>query len=179
MSKEIIEKFYWHNPDDILSLTHGGKLPVAAIPPGIALLPEPAVTDQIVVTVRMRDAQGNVIGTMSELEVIHNSTVIDVYMTIVIPGRGSLFVYETKDYDNPVLHAPYAESVKTGQPWTGEIATVQTSGPAIGAKGLVLAATGEFEGMTGFQQQTGLFTEIGPKGSRISLCETFWLTPKS
>lgn len=171
-ANEIIERFYWHCPKDILAITHGGQIEMPLIPPGIASLAGTAAERQIAVLIRLTDADGRPIGVGCELEITAppgQGDELEVYFTFTIPGRGALVVYETKNYANPAITSAIDEVTRTGS-WTGEIKVVQTTGPDKG-RGVVIAATGEFEGMTGHLQQISTFRRMSPDGGDISNCE--------
>lgn len=176
------ERFYWNTPEDVLAVTHGGQTVTAPVPQGIATLKGTNIENFVVVLGQVRNGDGDLVGTLSELEVFSkdkSTTLYEVYLTIVVAGRGSLFAYETKDYANPALMGPYQEMMRTGKPWEGKIEAILTAGPASGAKGILVGATGEFEGMIGFQQQSGIVTEVTQTSSKVAVCEAFWLHSRS
>ena len=178
MAHERCERFYWNTPEDLLAVTHGGQAVTAPVPPGIATLTGTDIDNFVVVLAKVRNSEGDLIGTLSELEVFSKdkgNTLYEVYLTIVVAGRGSLFAYETKDSANPALMGPYQEMMRTGKPWEGRIEGILTVGPASGARGILVGATGEFEGMAGFQQQSAVVTEVTQQSSKVAVCDAFWL----
>jgi hypothetical protein len=177
MADETVEKFYWRAPEDILALTHGGQLALNAIPEGIENLEDTPIDNQLAMIAKIRDADDRIVGTMSELEVFprtRDTATFDVYLTIAIPGRGSLFVEQTKNAANDTVRALYEEVARTGA-WAGNAPIINTAGPAPGAKGIVRSGTGDFEGMSGFQQQESKYLELAPGSAKAITCETFWL----
>ena len=182
MVHERHERFYWNTPEDLLAVTHGGRTMTAPVPPGIATLRGTSIENFVVVLAQVRNSDGALVGTLSELEVFSkdkSTTLYEVYLTIVVPGRGSLFAYETKDSANPALMGSYQEMMRTGRPWEGRVEGILTVGPASGARGILVGATGEFEGMVGFQQQSGIVTEVTQKSSKVAVCDAFWLHSRS
>lgn len=182
MSDEKIVKVYWNTPDDILAITHGGNVPMDMIPAGMESLAGTPIENQLVVMAKLRDETGKEIGIHTEIEIFPregepgaSEGTFEVYLTVVLPGRGALVVYETKSYTNPEIMGPYNEMLEKGE-WTGNVPVVQTAGPLPDRHGKVIAATGEFEGLVGRQQQIGIFTRMTPQFSNVNVCETFWLT---
>jgi hypothetical protein len=169
---ERIERFYWNSPGDILAITHGGQIGMPLLPPGIPSLAGTAAERQIAVLIRLKDAEGRPVGVGCELEITAppgEGDQLDVYFTITLPGRGALMVYETKNYANPAIRPALEEYDRSGA-WSGEIRVVQTTGPDQG-RGVILAATGEFEGMTGYLQQHSLFRQLNGAGGDVDNCE--------
>lgn len=174
-----VVKVYWNTPNDILAITHGGVIPMDTIPPGIRSLAGTDAANQLVVMAQVRDEHGKIIGMLTEIEVFtEGQTEFEVYLTVVIPARGAIVVRETKNYANPAIMDAFERMQGDGDSWEGEIEVVQTTGPAAGNQGVVIAATGEFEGMTGFQQQVSIFRKMTPRMSHVDTVETFWLTSK-
>ena len=176
---QIIEKVYWNSPNDILAISHGGQISMDLIPPGIASLEGTDIANQLVVMAKIRDASGKEIGIHTEIETFptDGSDEFEVILTVVIAGRGTLVVREMKSYSNPIIMGPVKEATEKGE-WNGEIDVLQTTGPAPEKYGIVIAATGEFEGMTGLQRQVSTFRRITPAVSDVDTCETFWLHRK-
>jgi len=174
---QVIEKVYWSTPGDILAISHGGQISMDLIPPGIASLAGTDIAHQLVVMAKIRDESGREIGLHTEIETFprDGSDEFEVILTVVIAGRGTLVVREMKSYSNPMIMDLFNEALEKGE-WRGEIDVLQTTGPAPGGYGLVIAATGEFEGMTGLQRQTSTFRRITPAVSDVDTCETFWLS---
>jgi len=177
-AEEIVERFYWHCPTDILAITHGGQIQMPLIPPGIPSLAGTGAERQIAVLIRLNNADGRPIGVGCELEITAppgEGNELEVYFTITLPGRGALVVYETKSYQNPALKPATDEIARSGS-WSGELNVMQTIGPDCG-RGVVIAATGEFEGARGHLQQISTFRRLGDAdGGDVDNCEELTLT---
>lgn len=162
MAKEIVE-VTWKAPDDIIAMTHGGEIPMHAIPPGIQSLAGTGIDRQLVMVVKVRDAADRVVGMMTEIEIFSEGDSFEVYSTLVLPGRGALASYQTKS--RSTLLEPFAEVLAGADSWSGELAIVMSKGPLAGGHGQVIAATGDFAGLTGTHQQSITFHAISAAGS--------------
>ena len=162
MAGEIVE-VTWRAPDDIIAMTHGGEIPMQIIPPGIQSLAGTGIDQQLVMVVKVRDAQDRVVGMMTEIEIFSPGDRFEVYSTLVLPGRGALASYQTKS--RSTLMKPFAEVLAGAETWSGELDIVMSKGPLADGRGRLIAATGEFDGCTGFHQQSITFTAISATGS--------------
>jgi hypothetical protein len=177
-NRERIVTFHWKSPDDLLAVTHGGQVPVDLIPPGIASLTGTDIADHLLVMAKVRDETG-AIGTLIEIEVGLQdfNREWEVYLLVVIPGRGALAAREKGGPSavNARLQSAIQQAQNSGE-WTGDIAQIGTAGPLPNGYGEVTMATGEFEGTTGRQQQTCRWRRITPSLHVTENTETFWLT---
>jgi hypothetical protein len=172
-NKKIVEVF-WTPPDDVIAMTHGGKIPMDIVPPGIQSLAGTPIAHQLLLTAKVRDSAGTIIGMMSEIEIFSNDDAFEVYLTLVLPGRGALASYQTKSHKT--LMEPFEKVLRTTDKWTGEMTVVMTTGPEAGDRGRLIAATGEFAGMSGFHQQDMTFHTITRSGSMGRVRERFVLS---
>jgi hypothetical protein len=178
---ELIVTITWQVSDDLLAVTHGGQVDLDVIPQGIKSLAGTALAQHILVMALCRDEAGR-LGTLIEIEagLEGGNRGWDTELLIVIPGRGSLFVHETKKGayhpGNPAVEAAFRQAKQTGE-WTGHIENHTTLGPLPGGYGEVIAATGEFAGMKGRQRQTNVWRRITPNVHQAESIETFWLSP--
>lgn len=172
----LLEKVYWRSPEDILALSHGGQIPMDLIPPGIRGLGHTPIAHQLAVMAMIRDAAGQVIGLHTEIETFPKAggAEFEVYLTVVIAGRGALVVRELKSYGGTALQQPMAVAAEQGE-WIGELEVIHTTGPEPGGFGRVIAATGDFAGLTGIQRQVSVFRRLTPRGAQVENCEWFWL----
>ena len=155
--------FFLQMPDDILSMTHGGAIGMKLTPAGITTLPEAQLHDSLAMTALLRDADGVPVGTAAELEYFPNGMgpgdTWQVYWTIFIPGRGSIYGYELEAIPNE--HLPIFETLAGGQDWFGEgIVGKVGAGPTPDGYGVILGGNGEFANISGkfaeFATLTGL-----------------------
>jgi hypothetical protein len=164
---ERVERLHWKTPDDIVALTNAGAPPLPpVIPADIATLAGTGIELAQGVMMTLRDDTGRVVGLGSELEVYPTEPdgLLEVWFTMMLPGRGTLFVHETKRYADPGLMEIFAKVAATGEPWEGELDVVSTAGPGPGGLGLIVSGTGEFEGVTGTQSQTMGFRRVPADG---------------
>lgn len=155
--------FYLNLPEDILSLTHGGRVGMELTPAGIPALPASELGDSLAMTGLLRDENGTPVGTGAELEYFPEGqapgTTWEVYWTIFIPGRGSIYGYELEAV--PEEHYPVFETLMGGEDWFGEAILGKVgAGPRPDGYGVILGGNGEFENVTGkfaeFANLTGL-----------------------
>jgi hypothetical protein len=177
---EWIERFYWSSPADVLALTNGRTRPIPRqIPDTIRdLAGTPLVSTQNVM-IQVRDEAGHLVGIETELEILPSTSSGDqqlvVYVTVMIPGRGCLFAHELKRYGDPQRSAIYADVVRTGQPWVGELAVTATTGPRPDACGIVVGGTDEFSGVSGKMFQVSTMRRLAIDDWHNDVCETFCL----
>ena len=146
---------------DAIAATHGGAFPFKPFPEGIPALADPNLASAFGLIIKIRDGAENVVGFGTELEValpesrlLFGRVMTDTYWTIVLPGRGTLFLYETEDNWNLVKNV-YLPMLATGRDWEGEWRNVNTVGPRRDWHGVIEGGTGEFAGAS------GRFLEIG------------------
>jgi hypothetical protein len=177
--KTSIEKLFWNSPDDVLASTDAGRLRFPGhIPPGIRSLAGTGLEDVLNIMMLLRDESGAVIGSGSELEVLpepDSPEPRDVYLTIVLPGRGSLFVHQQKNIVDPRRKAIWQQVADSGEPWEGELEIVSTVGPLPDGKAVVLAGTDQFAGVRGTMHQTSTMRRVEVDGYFNTICETFEL----
>ncbi len=155
--------FYLQMPDDILSMTHGGELGLKLAPADIAMLPEAELGNSLAMTAFIRDADGVPVGTASELEYFPEGQgpgdTWEVYWTIFIPGRGSIYGFELERI--PDEHLPIFATLAGGEDWFGDGVVGQVgAGPTPDGYGIILGGNGEFANISGkfaeFATLTGL-----------------------
>lgn len=176
----LIVKFYWTSPESVVCMTHGGQFPNQLVPEGMQSLKNTPIENQLLAAAKIYDSEGNTVGLMTELEEFGrngNVTDFDVYLTLLVPGRGALVVRQTKSMSFPEIVEPYQQALEKGF-WTGAVEVIHTSGPLPGRHGEVIGATGEWEGMTGSHQQTAIYRKITTEATWVEVCETFFLSPK-
>lgn len=155
----------------VLSIAHGGKVPFAALPPGIRRMEEPAIRDGLALITRLRNERGEVVGIATELEAGHEDSSLlggklmtHTSWTVVLPGRGGLFLYQVED-NWWLATRIVAPAQLTGAPWQGHWRTLNTLGPLPNGHGRLLAATGEFAGRSGSFIETAEMREFTPAGT--------------
>jgi hypothetical protein len=140
---EVAEEFYWDAPGDLVAFTTGRDFPAHMhVPPGIASFAGTEIESAVIAVVMLRDKSGKVVGFGSELEVRlppdDKGETVDVYFTIVLPGRGTLFLQEFKNAGNNLSGEVHSE-----------ISFSPTVGPGTDGKSVILCGTGEFAGVQG------------------------------
>jgi hypothetical protein len=156
-----VQWFFLDVPGHEVALTHGGLVPMAPFPAGIAPLTERNVRLGLGLVTKLRDVTDEVVGFATELEAASPATnlvqgriMTDTFWTVVIPGRGTLFLHETEDNWNLMTRIALP-ALLTRRDWTGDWTNVNTVGPRPDGRGLVVGGTGEFAGAK------GSFLEIG------------------
>jgi hypothetical protein len=141
-------------PEDGIAVTHGGKVPFPVAPPGVPMFTEESLRRGFALLVRIRDADGRVVGMAAELEVhpvgdmLSQSLEWDTDWILVLPGRGMLVLHEVEhsnDLGSKVIHPTLA----SGQDWVGDWTVQTTVGPGPAGEGVIIGGTGEFTGSTG------------------------------
>lgn len=150
------ERFRLLLPQDVISLaTSSDPAIMANVPSETQKLPEANVRDGLALIVRIRDARERPIGFATELEAGHEaSRLIDgkimthTTWTVLIPGRGALFLYQVED--NWVLFKRFIlPGFLLGRPWHGRWNSLNTLGPSPEGYGEIIAGTGAFAGAKG------------------------------
>jgi hypothetical protein len=167
-------RFFWSSPRDILAMTHADQFPNEKFPPGIPSFVGTPIDNQLAMMATVRDENGRIVGVLSELEVFgrDGETDFDVYLSLVVPGRGALFVGQVKSFIMPDVEEPYRIAAEQGE-WNGRVEISHTSGPLPGRYGRILTGTGEFEGATGRHQQSAVYLRIKGNETFVEVTETF------
>jgi hypothetical protein len=166
------ETFYFHAPEDGIAATHDGQQskPVKPFPQGVGLLDDPNLRQGFVLLAKARNRDGEVVGFASEMEeVAPESNILQGRMqmlstwTLELPGRGTLFMYETEDaseFARKVVMPALLLGKTWDEPWT----FTTTSGPRPDGRGTIIGGTGEFEGVTGSFVEVTHLKRFTPKG---------------
>jgi hypothetical protein len=162
-----VERLCWNTPDDIIALTNAGAPPLPPVIPGdLATLAGTGIETAQGVMMKLRDEIGQVVGLGTELEVYPTDPdgLLEVWFTMMLPGRGTLFVHETKRYADPALMEVFAKVAATGEGCEVILDVVSTAGPGPDGLGVIVSGTGEFEGVSGTQSQTMGFRRVPADG---------------
>lgn len=141
-------------PEDGIAVTHGGKVPFPAAPPGVPTFTEDALKRGFALLVRVRDAEDRVVGLAAELEVhpegdmLAESLEWDTDWILVLPGRGILTLQQV-EHSNELGPRVINPTLASGQDWVGDWTIQTTVGPGPGGRGVILGGSGEFAGNTG------------------------------
>ncbi|MBM5812373.1 MAG: hypothetical protein FJ191_10480 [Gammaproteobacteria bacterium] len=175
------EIFYFEMPGDGLAMTHNGRHLLPTGPAGIGLLTEPGADKGLLLIAKLRNEQGEVVGTASEAEWFPNpenmSEPWHATWTIMIPGRGHVVGYELERV-SPTAAQIFGK-VAAGEEWSGEFYEQVAIGPLPSGDGLILGGSGEFTGATGMLSEWARLTRMTPDGvmhGRIELHVT-WMPP--
>ena len=148
------ETLHFLLPEDGIAVTHGGNVPFPAAPPGVPTFTEDALKRGFALLVRVRDAQGRVVGLAAELEVhpqgdmLAESLEWDTDWILVLPGRGILTLHQV-EHSNELGPKVINPTLASGMDWVGDWTIQTTVGPGPGGRGVILGGSGEFEGSTG------------------------------
>lgn len=172
-----VVSFFMEVPEDAIALTHGGKgAGITPFPEGILGLEETTIANTLALTVRLRDATGNLVGLASELEHFptpsrpDGSNVWNTYWTVMVPGRGSLLLYERESL-GPDVARVFHETPKGTEDWTGSLTRPSNVGPLPNGHGIVAGGTGEFAGATGSFQEIGTLKRFTPAAELTATIE--------
>lgn len=180
-TKRETTSYFIDVPADFIALTHGGTLPLKMNPAGIMSLENSPISNTLALTARLRDKDGRLVGITSELEDFATAggkappkgaePVWDTYWTVLIAGRGSLYLHEKESLGPTVGHI-FSEARKNKQDWTGSHKESSTVGPLPDRNGEIIGGTGAFYGASGTFQEIGTlkkFTGDGQIEARIEL----------
>lgn len=160
--------FLMELPADAIALTHGGG-PIAAFPEGIATLRDTPVANTLALTVRVRDSAGRIVGLATELEdfprgeMLDSGKVWDTYWTVMIVGRGSLYLHE-KESLGPAVSRIFADAAQRGRDWEGFHRESSTVGPLRDRNGAIVGGTGDFAGARGTFREIGTLRRFTSQG---------------
>lgn len=176
MSTEHVVRVYWRAPEDMIAFFHGGAVSMAMVPTGIQSLAGTDIANQLVMSVKVRNDLGTIIGLMTEMEIFSSGDVFEVYTMLVLNGQGTIITRQTKN--RTTLLKPFAAVIESGEDWAGEMAVAMTEGPIEGGWGEIIAGTDAFAGMTGRHRQCMTFRKITATGSEGTALEEFMLLPQ-
>ncbi|SFR89645.1 hypothetical protein [Sphingomonas jatrophae] len=174
MAGEQVVRVWWRVPEDMIAFFHGGAVSMAMVPPGIQSLAGTDIANQLVMTVKVRDEAGAIIGLMTEMEIFPEGDAFEVYTMLVLNGRGTIVTRQTKN--RTTLMKPFAKVIESGEDWSGEMDVAMTEGPIDGGWGAIVAGTDEFAGAGGRHRQRMTFRAITAAGSEGTALEEFVLT---
>lgn len=172
------EVFHLEMPTDGLATTHNGRHILPTAPAGIAQLTEPAIASGLLLIAKLRNEQGEIVGTASEAEWFPHpedtSQPWHATWTIMIPGRGHIVGYE-QERVSPTAARIFA-TVAAGEEWRGEFYEQVAVGPLPSGDGVILGGSGEFAGATGTLSEFARLHRMTPDGvmhGRIELHVTW------
>ena len=165
--------YFFDLPQDSIAFTGGPALSFSRFPEGIPVMSDPAISNGLAVLVKLRDGNGNMVGFASELEVFPEQSqegfgskdvVWDTVWTLMIPGRGSLYLVQ-QEHSGDLARQTIAAARESGQDWVGEKSMTTTVGPNPDGTGAVLAGTGKFSDATGSFVEIVNMHRVTPDGN--------------
>jgi hypothetical protein len=155
------ESVYVRVLGDAIAATHGGQFPFKPFPEGIQPLAGPSLANGFALITKARDATNEIAGFATELEVASPESrflagliMTETFWTVVLPGRGTLFLYQTEN-NWRLMKEVMLPMLLTRRDWSGEWRNVNTFGPRPDGRGIIVGGTGKFSGAA------GTFLEIG------------------
>lgn len=163
---ELLEEFYWDSPGDLFAFTTGGDFPPHMhVPVGIASFKGTELDAAACACMCLRDKSGKIVGLGSELEVLPSPAdkggAVDVYFTIVLPDRGTLF-FQTFKKNADLTSGDVDDNPDLSLGDDGEVIFEPTVGPGKDGKSVILWGTGEFEGAQGSHFQRVHIFQLSP-----------------
>lgn len=162
--------FFLKIPEDGLALTHGkmdhGLKP---FPGGIKSLADTPIANTLALVSRVRDREGNLVGLASELEYFEQKPksdglqVWDTYWTLMIAGRGTLYLYE-KESLGPEVADIFFSTKSKNSPWIGSLTWASNVGPHPSGHGVIVGGTGDFLGKVGTYEEIGTLLKFTSDG---------------
>jgi len=166
LAGERVLSFYMAGETDIVAVTNeGAKGFIEPFPSGIARFDEPALNTSIAMIVKLHDADGKTVGFASQMEYFTgNADEVATSWTVVIPGRGALYLTE-RERPDPRFHVDIVQKVfKTGTPWDGTFHRLATSGPRPDGRGEISGGSMEFANAKGSFVEMHTYTRFTPDG---------------
>jgi len=138
------------------SITHGGTVGLGTLPPGIPLLSEPAIRNGLIVNLKFADADDNLIGFGSELEVFPEGQSPEVEedvrwqtgWVVVVPGRGMISLDQI-EHSGGLGPQVIQKTKQSGKDWIGDWWMTTTVGPLENGRGRIVGGTGDFADIHG------------------------------
>ena len=176
-AKPVTEESYFVRlPDDLMALTHSGELGSGYIPDDIARFTEEGAAGSAVFLFKLRDAEGEVVGYATQLEVVQAGTPVGVSdaswptdWILVVAEKGTIFLHQIEK-PTKLRDVALRPVVETGEPREGEVTAQTTIGPRSDGRGIIIGGTRGFDGiegtfveidtLTAFSLENGLVGEI-------------------
>ena len=162
------ETFFTKLPADTVAVTRGSRIGGKGTPATIQPFDDPAIDTGFADLQKIRNKAGEVVGFGIQLEVWATNdagklkTEFPTSWTIVLPGRGTLFLHQI---ENAGVLFDKVKAARSGpQPWHGAIDERTTIGPGPGGVGIIIGGTGEFEGQRGTFIESNQFTDMDARG---------------
>ena len=155
--------FFIENPKDILTAVHGGHLALPLMPPGMQALEEKNLEPALILSTKVRDETGLVIGTATQMEYFNaiekeDKTLTHTTWTVQIPHSGTLFLY-TNEYITLEFKKILKEVKDKKEVWEGNIDTQTSAGPLPNGHGIIVGGTGIFAGIKGEFIERNIFNK--------------------
>ena len=160
--------FYLDTTLDTVAIANNGMNLLAPFPAGIPLFSEPNIQPGLAILAKIRDEGGQVIGFASELEDFPpegpspaGELRWKTAWTLVIPGRGSIFLSEIEDV-RELLTLVVWPTLATGIPFEGEYTAISTDGPRWDGRGVIVGGTGDYQWLRGSFVEIAGVTRFDP-----------------
>lgn len=173
---ERVESFFVEVPTDGIAVSNSGRMLLAPFPPGIPLFSEERIRNSLAVLCKVRDANGELVGYASELEVFgqtdlsQGDVVWDTDWTVVLPARGALFLHQ-QEHSGELFPKVVEPTLASGEDWRGDWIVTTTVGPRPDGRGVIVGGTGEFEGARGSFVEIDRLTRFTPRGEMFITVE--------
>ncbi len=169
--------YFIEMPEDGLALTHGQQgVELKPFPKGIQVLEGTEIENTLALTVRLRNQSRELVGLASELEYFpevldeDGKQVWDTYWTLMVSGKGSLFLYE-KESLGPKIAKVFFETQQGDEDWQGRLTEPTNVGPLSTGHGVIAGGTGEFSGASGSFEEIGTLTAFTTSGELTASIE--------
>ncbi len=160
--------FFLDTTLDTVAISNNGLNLLAPFPAGIPLLDEPNIQPGLAILAKIRDEHGEVIGFASELEDFppegptpEGELRWKTAWTLVIPGRGSIFLNQIEDA-RELLTLVIWPTLATGIPFEGDYSAIPTDGPRFDGRGVIVGGTGDFKRLRGSFVEIARVTRFDP-----------------
>ena len=160
--------FFLDTTLDTVAITNNGMNLLAPFPNGIPLFDEPNIQPGLAILAKIRNEQGEVIGFASELEDFPpegpspaGELRWKTAWTLVIPGRGSIFLSQIEDVRD-LLTLVVWPTLNSGIPFEGLYTAIHTDGPRRDGRGIIMGGTGDYARLRGSFVEIAQVTGFDP-----------------
>ncbi len=160
--------FFLDTTLDTVAIANNGMNLLAPFPAGIPNFDEPNIQPGLAILAKIRDEHGEVVGFASELEDFplegptpEGELRWKTAWTLVIPGRGSIFLYQIEDVRELLTRVVWP-TLATGTPFEGDYQAIPTDGPRRDGRGVIVGGAGEFARIRGSFVEIARVTRYDP-----------------
>jgi hypothetical protein len=158
---EVLTLSYTAVAADMLVYANDGDSQVKPYPPTVPQLWEATIRKTDAMATVLMDSRNEPVGigvkfssASESTDILNGKAIVDSVWHIYLPGRGSLFVYQTENYWNYLRQVVMPAYWSSGDNWRGLWSGLVTAGPGALATARVIGGSGEFAAMESIAVET-------------------------